>query len=161
MIPILVVFTGQYPQYPDKCRCPGCRRRDFRFGGCGKSQEKDAARILVRNALQELDLGRCLRIVRINGLDTPYWQEDLEEVIPCLPDLIMPAKISSPQEIEDLEAYLTKREEELCRTKKEAVKVPGKIGLFASYRDSSWGENAFAIAAASPRVQGLFLVPRI
>ena len=34
--------------------------------------EKDAARELLKNALQTLDFGKCELIVRINGLDTPY-----------------------------------------------------------------------------------------
>ena len=157
MIRSLLFLPGNTPNILVNAAALGADAVIFDLEDAVSPGEKDAARILVRNALQELDLGGCRRIVRINGLDTPYWQEDLEEVIPCLPDLIMPAKISSPQEIEDLEAYLTKREEELCRTKKEAVKVPGKIGLLPLIETALGVENAFAIAAASPRVQGLFL----
>ena len=54
--------------------------------------EKDAARELVKNALTALDFGKCERIVRINGLDTPYWEEDLRAILPLRPDAIMPPK---------------------------------------------------------------------
>ena len=36
--------------------------------------QKDAARELLKNALTYLKFGKCEIIVRINGLDTPYWE---------------------------------------------------------------------------------------
>ena len=54
--------------------------------------EKDAARDLLRGALEALDFGRCERVVRINGLDTPYWRADLEAVLPLGPELIIDRK---------------------------------------------------------------------
>ena len=55
--------------------------------------QKDAARDLVSSALKTMDFGRCEIIVRINALDTPYWEQDLEAVIPLKPDMIMPTKV--------------------------------------------------------------------
>ena len=52
--------------------------------------EKDSARILVRNAIKYMGFGACDVIVRINGIDTPFWQKDLEAVIPVKPAWIMP-----------------------------------------------------------------------
>ena len=45
--------------------------------------EKDAARELLKNTLESLDFGKCERIVRINGLDTDYWMEDLRAIPPA------------------------------------------------------------------------------
>lgn len=45
--------------------------------------EKDAARLLVRNALRAVDFLHCERMVRINQL--PLGLEDLEEIVPESP----------------------------------------------------------------------------
>ena len=60
--------------------------------------EKDAARILVRNALRTVDFG-CETIVRINSLDSEFCEEDLKEIVPCAPGAIMPPKSSRREDI--------------------------------------------------------------
>ena len=47
--------------------------------------EKDAARLLVRNALRAVDFGAAERMVRINQL--PLGLADLEEIVPQSPNL--------------------------------------------------------------------------
>ena len=44
--------------------------------------EKDAARILVRNAMKYMGFHGCEITVRINSIDTPYWRDDLRAIIP-------------------------------------------------------------------------------
>ena len=39
--------------------------------------QKDAARFSLYHALKEINYRGCERVVRINGLDTPYWEEDI------------------------------------------------------------------------------------
>lgn len=39
--------------------------------------QKDAARYSLYHALQEIDYRGVERVVRINGLDTPHWKEDI------------------------------------------------------------------------------------
>ena len=51
--------------------------------------EKDSARILVRNALKYLHYKGCEIIIRINDLETPYWEKDLEAVMPYRPDVLL------------------------------------------------------------------------
>src|SRR5581483_2582683 len=53
--------------------------------------EKDAARLLVRNALRTVDFLACERMVRINQL--PLGLEDLDEIVPECPDLILIPKV--------------------------------------------------------------------
>ena len=53
--------------------------------------EKDSARILVRNAIRDLGYTKEV-IVRINPVDSPYWEKDLKTIIPVKPDMIMPTK---------------------------------------------------------------------
>ena len=73
--------------------------------------QKAAARELVKNALVAVDFGKCEIIIRINGLDTPYWEEDLEELIPLKPDAIMPPKVSSGDYIRQLDEKITQVEQ--------------------------------------------------
>ena len=56
--------------------------------------EKDAARVLVRNTLKYRSFDACETVVRINPTDTKFWKEDLEAIIPLKPDVIMPTKVS-------------------------------------------------------------------
>ena len=74
--------------------------------------EKDAARILVRNAIKTLHY-QCQVCVRINSIDTEFWKRDLEEILPLQPDLIMPPKISSAQDVLTVDAYMTELEQKL------------------------------------------------
>ncbi len=43
--------------------------------------EKDAARLLVYNALKSIDYGDTEMVVRINPLSTPYGRKDVEAVV--------------------------------------------------------------------------------
>src|ERR1700744_2194383 len=45
-------------------------------------------------------------MVRINGLDTRWWVEDLDSIIGGRPDAVLVPKISDPHQLEDLEARL-------------------------------------------------------
>ncbi|MDY4196666.1 MAG: aldolase/citrate lyase family protein, partial [Peptoniphilaceae bacterium] len=64
--------------------------------------EKDAARDLVRHALETIPFENSYVTVRINPTDSPYWKEDLEAVLPCEPDgLVIPkASVESLREVE-------------------------------------------------------------
>lgn len=111
--------------------------------------EKDAARLLVRNALLLLDFG-CERIIRINAQESGYQEEDLEKIVPCAPEALMPPKSSSAESMRILDEKLTALEE------KNGLPV-GKIKLIPLIETALGIENAFAIATSSPRVAALFL----
>ena len=72
--------------------------------------QKDAARILVRNAIKAIGFDNVELTVRINSLDTPYWKDDLEEIVPLSPDLIMPTKVNSAQDVLTLDAAIAEIE---------------------------------------------------
>ena len=112
--------------------------------------EKDSARILVRNAIKYMGFGACDVIVRINGIDTPFWQKDLETVIPVKPAWIMPPKVSCAQDVLAVDQYITQLEEKLGLEK-------GGVRLMPLIETALGIENAFAIATASPRVKAIFL----
>src|SRR5688572_32661132 len=75
--------------------------------------EKGAARDHAVRALQELDFGRRLRMVRINALDTPYAYRDLVDVIEAAGDrvdLVMVPKVDSPPDVAFVDTLLTQIE---------------------------------------------------
>ena len=61
--------------------------------------QKDAARLLVRNALKELDFIDTEVTVRINGLDTAFFQKDIEAIIPVKPYAITFPKAEDQQQM--------------------------------------------------------------
>lgn len=69
--------------------------------------EKDAARILVKNALLNIPFNNSYVTVRINPVDSPYWQDDLKEILPAKPDGIVIPK-ASVESVESIEQYIEK-----------------------------------------------------
>ena len=70
--------------------------------------EKDAARILVRNALKYMDYGNTEIVVRINSIDeNGFWSKDLDEIIPLKPSMIMPTKVTNAEYVKKLSDYMT------------------------------------------------------
>ena len=112
--------------------------------------EKDSARILVRNAIKYMGFGKCEVIVRINAIDTPYWQHDLDAIIPVRPALIMPPKTSCAADVLAVDAYITQLEEKLGMEK-------GAVGLIPLIETALGVENAYQIASACNRVKAIFL----
>ena len=112
--------------------------------------EKDSARFLVRNAIRYMGFGKCEVIVRINAIDTPYWQKDLDAIIPVRPSLIMPPKTACAADVLAVDAYITQLEEKLGLEH-------GTVGLIPLIETALGVENAFQIASACPRVKAIFL----
>lgn len=112
--------------------------------------EKDAARLLVRSAMKNMGFAGVEITVRINSMDTEYWRDDLDAVIPLKPDFIMLPKSGCAEDIKQLDAYIAGIEEK-CGMDKGGVKLIPLI-------ETALGvENAFNIAAASERVAALLL----
>ena len=107
--------------------------------------EKDASRLLVRNTLRAVDFGTAERMVRINQLPLGY--QDLEEVIPEQPDLILIPKVEHPQQVLEVDRKITDIET------REGIKQP--IWIMPILESALGIENAFAIATASDRVCAL------
>ena len=112
--------------------------------------EKDSARILVRNAIKYMGFGKCEVIVRINAIDTAFWQKDLDAIIPVRPSLIMPPKTACAADVLAVDAYITQLEEKLGLGK-------GSVGLLPLIETALGVENAYQIASACPRVKAIFL----
>ncbi|MBR3037290.1 MAG: CoA ester lyase [Clostridia bacterium] len=112
--------------------------------------EKDSARILVRNAIREMGFADVEITVRINAIDTAYWKDDLEAIVPLKPDLIMPPKASSAADMQTIDAFISDIE------RRNNMPVGG-VKLIPLIETALGVERAFEIASATPRVTALFL----
>lgn len=107
--------------------------------------EKDAARILVRNALRAVDFHGAERSVRIN--QGPPGLDDLRAVVPHHPDLILIPKCDDAEIVRAIEGEIRSMEKQ-HRSASEILLLPiieSALGVV----------NAFAIASASQRVCAL------
>lgn len=111
--------------------------------------EKDSARILVRNAIRDLGFTHEV-IVRINPVESPYWQKDLACIVPVKPDMIMPTKVSSAQDVKLISEAIAEEE------KKAGLEI-GAVKLIPLIETALGVEKAFEIASADPRVSAIFL----
>ena len=107
--------------------------------------EKDAARILVRNTLRAVDFGSCERMVRINQL--PLGLEDLVEIVPEAPDLVLIPKVERPDQVGEADR--------LMRELKVSNGIDRAIWLMPILESALGIENAFAIATVTPNVCAL------
>ena len=107
--------------------------------------EKDAARLLVRNALRAVDFLQCERMVRINQL--PLGLEDLEEIVPESPDLILIPKVERPDQV----IVATEKIAEI----KAEYGITRPIWLMPIIESALGIEKAFEIATASEDIVAL------
>lgn len=107
--------------------------------------EKDAARLLVRNALRAVDFLHCERMVRINQL--PLGLEDVMEVVPECPDLILIPKVESPAQITEISRHIDQIKSDYGITR--------PVWLMPILESALGIENAFAIAKASDQIVAL------
>ena len=70
--------------------------------------QKDAARYSLYHALQEIDYRGVERVVRINGLDTPHWKEDIRVCVAGGADTIRIAKTETAQDVHTVEERVWK-----------------------------------------------------
>ena len=109
-------------------------------------REKDAARILVRDVLKRGEFGSCEVTVRINGLDTEYWREDLEVLVPLgRLDGVRVPKVDDAATVKRLDEALSEIEE------KAGIPV-GRTKIFCLLETAKGIFNTYDIATASPRV---------
>jgi citrate lyase subunit beta/citryl-CoA lyase len=111
---------------------------------------KEAARAIAVGALTNLDWGRTVRAVRINGIDTPWCHGDIIEVVTGARDaldvLIVP-KVRTARDVWWVDVLLGQLEAALGLTR--------PIGLEVLIEEAEGLANALEIAQASPRLEAL------
>lgn len=112
--------------------------------------EKDAARILVYEALKSQNYGEAELVVRVNGQDTPYYPNDVKAMVKAGIDVIRLPKVESAEMIQmlvkDVEA-----------SEKEVGREVGSTHVMAAIESAKGVINAAEIAAASDRMIGVAL----
>lgn len=108
--------------------------------------EKDAARILIAEALKTVDYGDSETVVRINPLDT-FGALDIAKIVPCGPDALMVPKVESAADIAAVVQLVA------------AAEKPGQtpVKLIALLETPRGIAEAYAIAQADARVVALAL----
>ena len=150
MLRSMLFLPGNNPNMLINGNCLGADAVIFDLEDAVAPAEKDAARILVRNTMRYMDFAGCGRIVRINSIDTPYWQEDLRQILPYKPDLILLPKTSCAQDAITADEFITELEEELGFAN-------NTVGLMPLIETAMGVENAFSIASSCKRIHALFL----
>ena len=110
--------------------------------------QKDAARFSLYHALTTIDYGSTEVIVRINGLDTPHWQEDIRVCVAGGADGIRIAKCESARDVHTVEAAVEAAE-------KEFGAEVGRTLLMAALESPKGILNAYEICCASERMFGV------
>ena len=146
----MLFLPGNNPNMLINGNCLGADAIIFDLEDAVSPAEKDAARILVRNTMRYMDFHGCELIVRINSIDTPYWKQDIDAILPYKPALILLPKTGTPEDALEADAYITEVEAKLGMEKKT-------VGLMPLIETAMGVENAFRIASCTKRVKALFL----
>ncbi|MDO5022472.1 MAG: aldolase/citrate lyase family protein [Eubacteriales bacterium] len=105
--------------------------------------QKDSARFSLYNALTTVDYRGTERIVRINALDTPHWEEDIRVAVAGGADGIRIAKCERKQDVITVCEKIEQAEEEF---KKE----PGSTLIMAALESPLAIINAYEICTTCP-----------
>lgn len=113
-------------------------------------KEKDSARFSLFHALKEINYRGIECIVRINGLDSDLWEEDIRCAVAGGADGIRIPKTETAEDVKKVE----KAEEE---AEKEFGVEPGKVLIMAALESAKGVLNALDICKASDRLFGIAL----
>lgn len=112
--------------------------------------QKDAARFSLFHALKEIDYHGVERVVRINGLDTPHWKEDIRVCVAGGADTIRIAKTESAADVRTVE-------EDVLAAEREFSRPEGSTLLMAALESCLGVLNALEICRSSERLIGIAL----
>jgi citrate lyase subunit beta/citryl-CoA lyase len=111
---------------------------------------KEGARSIAAAALTDLDWGRTVRAVRVNGPDTQWCHDDIIEVVTRAReslDVIIVPKARTARDVWWVDVLLTQLERKLGMTK--------RIGLEVLIEEAEGLHNALEIARASDRLEAI------
>lgn len=113
-------------------------------------REKDSARFLVAQAIQSPIWRNTPIVVRINGMDTPFYKDDVEAMVKAGADTLRLAMTENADMIRQMDADLTELEKKYGRE-------VGSTKIMAAIESVVGVNNANEIATASPRVNSIAL----
>ncbi len=112
--------------------------------------QKDAARFSLYHALRTIDYRGCEKVVRINGLDTDLWKEDIRCAVAAGCDVIRISKTETGADVKAVEARVEAAEKEFGRPE-------GSVLIMAAIESCKGVLNAQEICGASERLFGIAL----
>jgi malyl-CoA/(S)-citramalyl-CoA lyase len=115
---------------------------------------KDAARAGFITAAQETPMGDTALWVRVNGINSPWFLDDMSEIIAAVGnrlDVVMIPKVEGPWDIHFVDQYLALLEA------RHGITRP--ILIHALLETAEGVKNVEAIATSSPRMHGMSLGP--
>jgi citrate lyase subunit beta/citryl-CoA lyase len=110
--------------------------------------QKDAARFALFNNLASVDYCGVERVVRINGLGTPHWREDVRASVAGGAEAIRIPKCERAEDVKTIDDAVSAAEGEFRR---EA----GSTAIMAAIESPRGVINALEICEASPRLFGV------
>lgn len=108
-------------------------------------QEKDAARLLVAQALKTVDYGTSEKVVRINPLDT-FACQDIKAIVPCRPDALLVPKVERPEDIAEVARQVAAAEQPGQTPVKLIALLETPAGIAESYRIAKADGRVVALA---------------
>lgn len=134
----VLYIPGSKPRALDKARGLPADAIIFDLEDAVIPEEKIAARATLAEALSAGGYGNRMKIVRINGLDTEWGQDDAKAAATMGADAILLPKVNSPADLDALAA------------------ITGDVPLWAMMESPLGMLNAAAIAA-HPKLQGMVM----
>ena len=113
-------------------------------------KEKDAARFSLYHALREINYRGIECIVRINGLDSELWKEDIRCAVAGGADGIRIPKTETAEDVRRVEKAVEEAENEFGTER-------GKVLIMAALESAKGVLNALDICNASERLFGIAL----
>ena len=110
--------------------------------------QKDSARIALYNALKSIDYKGIELVVRINGLDTPHFKEDIRAAVA---GGIHTVRVPKTETCEDVWAA----EKEIEKAEKEFGVPVGKTLMMAAIETPLGVMKAYELAKSSKRIMGI------
>ena len=141
----MMFMNAQKPSLIKDAYIYGCDSIIMDLEDAVAENQKDSARFSLYHALKTIDYGDTEVIVRINGLDTPHWQEDIRCVVAAGADGIRIAKCESAEDVKLVEKYVLEAE-------KEFGVEEGRTLLMAALESPKGILNAYEIVTASDRM---------
>ncbi len=144
---------------PDDDREGGGRARPTRSASISRTRwrrtRRRQGRANVVRALQQIDFGARVRIVRINALDTPFAYRDLVEVVEAAGDrldlvMLPEGGVAGRRRVRGHAAHADRGAAAACST---------RIGIEAQIETARGFLYAREIASASPRLEALIFGP--
>ena len=119
-------------------------------GGRSGREPEGCSKILPVSCAAEIDYRGVERVVRINGLDTPHWKEDIRVCVAGGADTIRIAKTETAQDVHTVEEHVLAAEREFGRPE-------GSTLLMAALESCKGVLNALEVCKSSDRLIGIAL----